>query len=62
MQNSTAGSDSHLEVGHTVISITLIALSAVHLQFQGSFVPISVRPVLKIVASYVMATIWSSRS
>ena len=43
----------------------LVVLSAVHLQFQGQFVPVSLRPVLGIVqdgAAYVMATVWSSCS
>ena len=43
-------------------SIILIVLSTVSLQFQGWFVPISLRPVLRIVAAYVMATAWSSCS
>lgn len=43
-------------------SVILIVLSAVHLQFQGRFVPISLRPVLGTVAAYVTATVWSSCS
>ena len=43
-------------------SIILIVLSMVNLQFQGQFVPISLRPVLGIVAAYVMATGRSSCS
>ena len=43
-------------------SVILIVLSTVSLQFQGLLVPISVRPVLGIVAAYVMATAWSSCS
>ena len=39
-----------------------IVLSTVNLQFQGRFVSISLRPILGIVAAYVMATAWSSRS
>ena len=42
-----------------LISIILIVLSAVNLQFQGQFVPISLRPVLRIMAADVMATVWS---
>ena len=38
-------------------SIILIVLSMVNLQFQGQFVPISLRPVLGIVAAYVIATV-----
>ena len=41
-------------------SIILIVLSTVSLQFQGWFVSISLRPILGIVAAYVMATVWSS--
>ena len=40
----------------------MIVLGTVHLQFQGRFVPISLRPVLRIVAAYVTATVWSSCS
>ena len=40
----------------------LDCLSTVDLQFQGQFVPISLRPFLGNVASYVMATVWSSCS
>ena len=43
-------------------SILLIVLSTVNLQFKGQFVPISLRPVLGIVAAYVMATVCSSCS
>ena len=43
-------------------SVILIVLSTVSLQFQGQFVPISSRAVLRIVATYVMATVWSSCS
>ena len=41
-------------------SVILIVLGTLNLQFQGWFVPISLRPVLGIVAAYVMATVWSS--
>ena len=37
-------------------------LSTVHLQFQGQFFPISLRPILRIIMDYVMATVWSSCS
>ena len=43
-------------------SVILIVLGAVNLHFQGQFVSISLRPVLGIVAAYVMATVWSSCS
>ena len=43
-------------------SVILILLGTVNLQFQGLFVPISLMPVLGIVAAYVMATAWSSCS
>ena len=47
----------------SLIGIILIVLSIVSssssFQFQGQFVPISLRPVLKIVAAYVVATSWS---
>ena len=45
-----------------LVSITLIALSSVNLQFQNWFIPISLRRVFKIVEAYVMATVWSSCS
>ena len=41
-----------------LISVILVVLGTVNLQFQGHFVPISLRPVLGIVAAYVMATVW----
>ena len=43
-------------------SVTLIVLGTVNLQFQGRFVSVSLRPVLAVVAAYVVATAWSSRS
>ena len=46
----------------SLTSITLIVLSTVNLKFQGKFVPIFSRPFLKIVAAYIMATVWSSFS
>ena len=45
-----------------LISIILIFLSTVNLQFQGHFFRIFLRPILGIVAVYVMATVWSSCS
>ena len=41
-------------------SVISIVLGTVNLQFQGRFVSISLRPILRIVAAYVMATTWSS--
>ena len=40
-----------------LISIILIVLGTVHLQFQGHFGPTSSRPVLGTVAAYVMAIV-----
>ena len=40
-------------------SIILLVLSTVDLQFQGQFVPISLRSALRIVAAYIMSTVWS---
>ena len=45
-----------------LISVISIVLSTINLQFQGQFVSISLRPVLGIVAAYIMATVWSSCS
>ena len=45
-----------------LISVILIVLSMVDLQFQGWFVPISLRPTFTILAAYVMATVWLSCS
>ena len=41
-------------------SVILIVLGTVNLQFHVRFVSISLRPILGIVAAYVMATAWSS--
>ena len=38
-------------------SVIVIVLDTVDLQFQGPFVPISLRPVLGIVAAYVVAAV-----
>ena len=43
-------------------SVILIVLGTVNLQFQGPFVPISLWPVLGIVAGIVLGTVWSSCS
>ena len=45
-----------------LIGVILIVLTTVSFQFQGPFVPISLRPVLRIVAAHVMATVCSSCS
>ena len=41
-------------------SVILIVLGTVNLQFQDPFVLTSLRPVLRIVAVYVVSTVWSS--
>ena len=41
-------------------SVILSVFSTVNLQFQGRCFPISLRPTLRTVAAYVMATVWSS--
>ena len=38
-------------------SVILIVLGTVNLQFQGPFVPISLWPVLRIVAAHVLGTV-----
>ena len=55
-RNSTVSSDVILKL------VILIVLSTFNLQFQGWFVPIYLRPILGIVAAYMMATVWSSCS
>ena len=42
-----------------LIRFILIVWDAVNLQFQGQFVSISLRPVLRVVAAYVLAIVWS---
>ena len=44
-----------------LLSIILVVFGTVNLQFQGHFVPMSSRPVLGIVAAYVMAIVWFGR-
>ena len=62
-RNLTVSSDCHLEIGHWWCEQNiLIVLSTGSLQFQGLFVPISLRPNLRTVAAYIMATAWSSCS
>ena len=43
-------------------SVIVIVLGTVNLQFRGPFVPISLRPFLRIVAAYVVGIVWSSCS
>ena len=43
-------------------SIILITSGTVNVQFQGPFISISLSPILRTVAAYVMATVWSSCS
>ena len=43
-------------------SLILVVLGTGNLQFQDPLVPISLRPVLGIVAVHVLDTIWSSGS
>ena len=43
-------------------SVISYVLSTNNLQSHGRFVPVSLRPVLRILAAYVMATVWSSCS
>ena len=57
-QDSDTTEQLSLHIAYSVSSW----LSTVHLQFQGWLLPISVRPILRIVAAYVMAIVWSSCS
>ena len=41
-------------------SIIFVVLGTVNLQFQGRCVPIYLRPILRTMAVYVMAAVWSS--
>ena len=43
-------------------SVILIVLGTVSVQFQGPLVPISLRPVLRVVATHIRAMVWSSCS
>lgn len=57
-RKSTVSSDSCLEIGHAVVcGLSSSILIAVNLQFQGRFVPISLRSVLRIVTTDVMAIV-----
>ena len=60
-RNSTVSSDSHFKlVISGLTSIILIVLGTVNLQFQGPCVPISLKPLLRIVAAHIVGTVWSS--
>ena len=48
-------------VTRDLTSTILVVLGTVSLQFQGQFVSMSLRPVLRIVAAYGMGTVWSAR-
>ena len=37
----------------------MIVLGTVNLEFQGQFIPISLRPILRMVEVYVTAVVWS---
>ena len=43
-------------------SVILVVLGTVNLQFQGPFVPISLRQIFTIVAASVVGAVWSSCS
>jgi len=58
VEKSTVTSNSHLQIGG-LTSIILIVLGTVNLQFQGPFIPICLRPILGIVAAYVIAAVRS---
>ena len=53
-RNSIVTSDSFRLIISGLTSIILIVLGTVNLHFQGRFISISLRPVLRIVAVYVM--------
>ena len=54
-RNSSVSPDSHLQlVIDGLTRVILVVLSTVTLQFQDSFVPISLRPVLRTVATCVL--------
>ena len=59
-RNSTALMVIFKLVISSLMNIILTILGTVHFQFQGPFVPISLRPVLRIVAAHVLGTVWSS--
>ena len=45
-----------------LISVILVVLGTVNLQFQGALVPNSLWSVLRIEAAHVLGTVWSSCS
>ena len=60
VQEQTVGSASQLQIGQRWSDQGhLVVLGTVHLRFQGPRVPISLRPVLRIVAACVMDMVWS---
>ena len=59
-RNSTALTVIFKLVISSLMNIILTVLGTVHFQFQGPFVPISLRPVLRIVAAHVLGTVLSS--
>ena len=62
-RNSTTISGRSLDAGHQWAGQRhLDYLGTVSLQFHGRFASISLKPVLRIVAAYVMVTAWSSRN
>ena len=55
-RNSMTSSDSHLEIGHWWSDQHhLMVLSTVNVQFHGWPIPLSLRPIFRLVAAYVMA-------
>ena len=45
-----------------LISVILVVLGTVNLQFQSPFVPVSLQSVLGTVAAHVLRTVWSAHS
>ena len=58
VENSTVISKSHLQIDG-LTRLILIVLGTVNLQFHGPLIPISLRPILRIVAAYVIAAVRS---
>ena len=58
-REGATGRDSTDETAHRLFDQRHLDSSIVNLQFQGPLVPISLRPVLRIVAAYVVGTVWS---
>ena len=57
LQAETAQSVLIVLLKLVISGLTSVVLIAINLQFQGRFVPISLRPIFGIVAAYVMATV-----